>query len=170
MQDSFPADYRISSCRVNDYLKKSKQVENITGKHDICGGQNKVSTERENEVIAHISRFPKYMSHYLWEFLCSNITTDSMYKMDKEEATKTMALKDFLGTSALEKMFVNRKKDVNQSPVSWLKTREIFFTKDEPYTLNMSTSFQGAPQKIDLEKKSPGRKRNGALFQQLQPL
>lgn len=65
---------------------------------------------------------------------------------------------DFLGTSSVEKNIVNRKKDVHKVPVSWLKAREIILETDKPNTIFISSTFNGAPQEVNIEKKSPGRR------------
>lgn len=93
----------------------------------------------------------------------------SCRRRNKMTVTRMM-VKDFVGTSAIEKIIVNRKKDVEDNPVSWLKTREISLTKDKPYNLTLNRIFRGESQIVDLTKKSPGRKRKSSSFQELQPL
>lgn len=82
---------RISSCRVNKYLLTQKNLEPIKDNRGQQGGSNKLPQNKEDEVVNHINRFPKYKSHYCRErndgkqYLTSETTLPLMYSMYKEE-------------------------------------------------------------------------------------
>ena len=63
---------------------------------------------------------------------------------------------DFLSTKPLEDIITNRKVDVNNTPVSWLQSREIILRKAEPYCLIMKRSLNGEEQKVDITTRLKG--------------
>lgn len=100
---------RISSCRVNDYLRKQQNIdEPIKDNRGHKGGHNKIPQNKEDEIIQHINKYPKYKSHYCREqndkkeYLTSETTLTLMYSMYKEEYS---------------------------DPVSYAKYKNIFYSK-----------------------------------------
>lgn len=96
----------ITTFRVDTALKKFHGRAPLTdqrGKKQ--GGRNKLSTEREEEVIKQIDRIPKYISHYCRnsteaKFLPPGTTLPKMYKMYREESSQPVSL------SAYKKYFM----------------------------------------------------------------
>lgn len=69
---------------------------------------------------------------------------------------------DFVGTSKMEDIITNRKKDVRKTPVSWLKTRVIEITKNTPFSIFMKQSLDGETVEVDIYKK-PQRGRPSSI-------
>lgn len=66
----------------------------------------------------------------------------------KFDVTK-MESKDFFSSSDLEKMIVNRKKDIGDHPIRWLDFRSIRYSKDYLFTFTASNSIQ-----VNIKKKN----------------
>lgn len=93
---TFLQTLRISSCRVNEYLKKSDIHKEVADMRGCCGGKNAISSVREKEIIDHINKFPKYKSHYCrnttsQEFLTSDTTLEVMYDLYKNEVAEPVS-------------------------------------------------------------------------------
>lgn len=74
-----------------------------------------------------------------------------VHKMEKEH---------FFGTANVEKNIVNRKVDVSNSKINWLKFKEIEVRKDRPFTIFVKTSLgDETHREINIEKKR-GRPQN----------
>lgn len=77
-----------------------------------------------------------------------------------------MLSSEFYGTAELEKQIVNRKVDVGNKKISWLKTREILLDKEKPFSIFLRTNFDDDSDyaEIDIRKKQLGRP---AMFKDL---
>lgn len=71
---------------------------------------------------------------------------------------------EFYGTVELEKQIVNRKLDVENQKISWLKAREILLDIKHPFSIFLRTNFEDSYAEIDIRKKQLGRP---ALFKDL---
>lgn len=96
---------------------------------------------------------------------------DDYIKIMKDCRTKNkfkvsrMLSTEFYGTTELEKQIVNRKVDVENKKISWLKTREILLDKEKPFSIFLKTNFEdNSYAEIDIRKKQIGRP---ALFKDL---
>ena len=78
---------QINASRLSDALKKYKSDDKIAdNRGQKTGGRNILSTEKVNEVMSHISSFPKYMSHYARsetssKYLGANLNLSRMYRL-----------------------------------------------------------------------------------------
>lgn len=76
---------------------------------------------------------------------------------------------DFVGTSKMEEIITNRKKDVNKTPVSWLKTRVIEIKKANPFSIFMKTSLEGQHVEVNIQKQMKrGRPTTFNSFKELE--
>ncbi|XP_050497796.1 uncharacterized protein LOC126878976 [Diabrotica virgifera virgifera] len=98
---------RISSAKVDNALKSKKRIEGVKDLRGRAGGKNKISEERLQEILEHIEQFPKYKSHYARE------KTSSIYL----RADTTLPI-----------MYDLYKQQVNNSPVSFSKYKNVFLT------------------------------------------
>lgn len=85
----FMQTLRVSSCSVNVALKKKKEGSVGDGRGK-AGGHNKLSELKINTVVQHISKFPRYISHYCRskteaEYLLPDTTLPLMYKLYCDE-------------------------------------------------------------------------------------
>ncbi|CAG9573071.1 unnamed protein product [Danaus chrysippus] len=81
-----------------------------------------------------------------------------------------MAKSDFLGTSKVEKMIINRKRGINKECINWLQTREIYIERDSPNSIYFKTDFFGNSVEVNVGR-APVRGRPGLiLMEHLVPL
>lgn len=66
---------------------------------------------------------------------------------------------DFQSTVQIEKNLIwNRKIDINNEKVSWLKTREIYLDKEKPFSIFFKQNFEDESYvEVDIRKKQAGR-------------
>nr|CAH7756319.1 unnamed protein product [Callosobruchus chinensis] len=73
---------------------------------------------------------------------------DDYIKIMRECRTKNkfkvarMLPTEFYGTGDLEKQIVNRKVDIENKKINWLKTREILLDKEKPFSVFFKTNFE----------------------------
>ncbi|KAJ8869982.1 hypothetical protein PR048_028993 [Dryococelus australis] len=72
------------------------------------------------------------------------------HKSKNKPTVMEMKNGDFVGFACLEKKITNRKKDI-EGKGSWLKTINIEFDKNKPYSLVLKTSFNSVGQEICLK-------------------
>lgn len=76
---------QINECRLSAALKKYKHSDTFAGGRGLTTGErNVLPILKVNEVISHISSFPKYVSHYTEtnsKFLNSNLNLSRMYRL-----------------------------------------------------------------------------------------
>lgn len=81
-----------------------------------------------------------------------------------------MTNNDFYGTVQIEQSVTNRKIDVNNEKISWLKARVIMLNKDIPHSIFMKYSHKDSEEyrEINIKKISKGRPsdNNNSLFAQ----
>lgn len=71
-----------------------------------------------------------------------------------------MESEDFLSTEDIEKQITNRKVSIDNSKISWLKTKVIKLDKEKPYSifLKETHSLEGEYKEIDISRPVRGRK------------
>ncbi|XP_050510421.1 uncharacterized protein LOC126887115 [Diabrotica virgifera virgifera] len=70
-----------------------------------------------------------------------------------------MTKDDFFGTSQIEKSITNRKTNINNEKISWLKARVIMLDKDHPQSIFMKYSHKESEEfkEINIKKITKGR-------------
>lgn len=73
---------------------------------------------------------------------------------------------DFVGTSKIEKLITNRKKDVTDKKVNWLHIKEIKIIKSFPYTMFIRTTYDANEeyQEINIRKGRGKKTENVGIF------
>ncbi|CAG9829886.1 unnamed protein product [Diabrotica balteata] len=92
---------RISSARVDRYLKKVSSTNVIKDRRgEKTAIHRKMPEDRRQRIIDHISKFPKYKSHYCRNqserlFLNSDVTLDKMFNLYKEEHQDSVSFSSY---------------------------------------------------------------------------
>jgi len=99
-KETFLKVYNVSSCRVNSVMKKKRLNDIVDKRGKKTGGWNKISPLTEQDVMNHINKFPKYVSHYCREstetkFLSPELSLALMYRLYKEECAKPCSLSTY---------------------------------------------------------------------------
>lgn len=74
-----------------------------------------------------------------------------------------MAKSDFLGTSKVEKIIINRKRGINKESFSWLQTWEIYMKKDNPNSIYFKTDFPSSAVEVNIGR-APVRSRPAVIL------
>lgn len=92
----------ISTKRINTSLVKMRTEDSITDKRGTQGGWNKLSEDLKTQVIEHIQKFPKYISHYSRaetnsQFLPPEMTLKKMFELylDGKERHNTVSFSSY---------------------------------------------------------------------------
>ena len=98
-RDMFVKTLCISTKRVNTALKK-KTSGSIDDKRGKKMPPNKLSSQKEEKVVQHIKRFPRYKSHYTRaesqrKFLSPELTLAKMYELYKSETLNPVSLSKY---------------------------------------------------------------------------
>lgn len=101
---AFLKTLRIDAGRVELALRKQCTDEYADERGKSSGGQNSMTFEQRQGVIAHIESFPKYVSHYCRKvtnakFLSADLTMVKMYELYKEDH------EDAIGFSSYKRIF-----------------------------------------------------------------
>lgn len=85
-------------------------------------------------------------------------TPEDWVELIKEAKTRNpkfqvtvMQENDFISSAALEKLIINRKKNVDGNKIYWFFIRTLTYHRDEPYSVDV-VSNEGTQQKINLKK------------------
>lgn len=81
-------------------------------------------------------------------------------KKNKPLQVHRMENTDFVTSSELESIITNRKKAVDGTKVSWLKTKEIVLKKNEMFTIYMRSSYEEEFKEVNIKKNSRGRQKH----------
>ncbi|KAH9629864.1 hypothetical protein HF086_006548 [Spodoptera exigua] len=81
-------------------------------------------------------------------------------KKNKPLQVHRMDKTDFVTSSELESIITNRKKAVDGTKVSWLKTKEIVLKKDEMFTIYMRSNYEEEFKELNIKKNVRGRQRS----------
>lgn len=94
---TFTQTLRTSSCVIDKALKLKKSHSIIKYGRGSAGGHNRLPEQKVKEVIDHISKFPKYESHYCRsttdiKFLHPDMTVKLMHKIYSDEHENPVTL------------------------------------------------------------------------------
>lgn len=78
-------------------------------------------------------------------------------------AVNLMQKSDFLGTSKVEKMIINRKRGINKECINWLQTREIYLKRDSPNSIYFKEDFLGDSVEVNIGR-APVRGRPAVIL------
>lgn len=81
-----------------------------------------------------------------------------------------MAESDFVGTSKIEKMIINRKRGINKESINWLQTREIYLKRDSPNSIYFKTEFLGSSVEVNIGRAPVRGRPTVILTEHLLPL
>ena len=89
-RDFFCQTLRISMKRVNTALEKHRSGLSFLDQRKNNGGHNKITDRQTQDVMEHIGKFPKYVSHYNrnntnLKYLPPDLTVSKMYDLYKKE-------------------------------------------------------------------------------------
>lgn len=90
-------------------------------------------------------------------------------KKKEKFCVSVMDKEDFKSTSKIENGITNRKKDLDDQKVNWLKVREIRLDRSKPMILQMRMTFdENSPySSVDIKKKKKGRPSSFFIHQTL---
>lgn len=97
---AFLKTLQIDASRVELALRKQCSEEYADERGKSSGGQNAMTLEQKEAIIAHIDSFPKYISHYCRnktdaKFLGPDLDLESMYKLYKSSDDNAVSLSSY---------------------------------------------------------------------------
>ncbi|CAH2092536.1 unnamed protein product [Euphydryas editha] len=85
-------------------------------------------------------------------------------KKKKNPLTVTgMEKSDFLGTSKVEKIIINRKRGINKEFINWLQIRETYLKRESPNSIYFKTDFLGSSVEVNIGR-APVRGRPAVIL------